>query len=229
MYRTVLFDLDGTLTDSSEGITKSIRYAFEHFGIAVASLEELRVYIGPPLRTEFMARLGVDEERSAQLYAKFRERYSVTGWKENRPYPGIPQMLARLKEAGLKLAVATSKPEPTARRALDYFDLARYFGVICGAGADGKDGEKWQIVGRALRELGAEGAEKAQAVMVGDRDLDIFGGHKNGIDAIGLNVGFGSRQELKEAGAVYVAESAGELADYLLSGQETGGCLAPGE
>ena len=219
MYRAILFDLDGTLTDSSEGITKSICYAFEHFGIEVASLDELRVYIGPPLRPEFMARLGVDEERSAQLYAKFRERYSVTGWKENRPYPGIPQMLARLKEAGCRLAVATSKPEPTARRVLEYFGLAHYFDVICGAGADGRDGEKWQIVSRALKELGAEGREKELAVMVGDRDLDIFGGRKNGIDAIGLNVGFGSRQELEEAGAVYVAESAGELADYLLSGE----------
>ncbi|MCI8566120.1 MAG: HAD family hydrolase [Lachnospiraceae bacterium] len=218
MYRTILFDLDGTLTDSSEGITKSIRYAFEHFGIEVTSLEELRVYIGPPLRTEFMKRLGVDEERSAQLYAKFRERYTVTGWKENRPYPGIPETLARLKEAGYRLAVATSKPESTARRVLEYFDLTQYFDVICGAGADGKDGEKWQIVSRALKEMDAEGTKKAQAVMVGDRDLDILGGRKNGIDAIGLNIGFGSRRELEEAGAVYVAESAEELADYLLSG-----------
>lgn len=217
MFQYILFDLDGTLTDSSEGITKSIAYAFEHFGIPFHSLEELRVYIGPPLRTEFAARLGVDEEQAAAMYDKFRERYAVTGWKENRPYPGILEMLARLKAAGRKLAVATSKPYPTAMKVLEYFDLAPYFDIICGSSADGKHGEKWQIVSQALKELSITEEEKPLAVMVGDRDLDIIGGRKNGLAGIGLNVGFGSREELEAAGAVYVAESARELADYLLA------------
>ena len=164
-----------------------------------------------------MKRLGVDEERAAAICAKFRERYSAEGWKENQPYPGISEMLSRLKAAGRKLAVATSKPLSTAMQVLEYFGLAQYFDVICGSNPDGSNGEKRVIVERALAGLGVSEAEKPLAVMVGDREHDIIGGRKNGLACIGLNVGFGSREELTGAGAVYVAESAGELADYLLA------------
>lgn len=216
MFQYILFDLDGTLTDPGEGITKSIRYAFDYYGYPVESLEALRVYIGPPLAEEFMARLGVDETRARAITEKFRERYNDIGWKENHPIDGMPELLASLKAHGKKLAVATSKPLPIAMRVLQYFELDRYFDVICGSAPDGSKGAKWLIVAETLRRLGVDEAAKAQAVMVGDRMYDIIGGQKNGLTTVGLTMGYGSREEFAQAGVSYVADSAEELLAWLL-------------
>lgn len=215
MFQYILFDLDGTLTDPGEGITKSIAYSFEHFGIPFASLEDLTIYIGPPLHAEFMARLGVDEEKAAALGNKFRERYNQIGWMENHPIPGMPEALAALKAAGKKLAVATSKPLPTALRVLKHFELDPYFDSICGSEPDGGNGAKWVIVERALNELGVK--DKSLAVMVGDRKHDIIGGQKNGLATVGLTMGYGSREELEGAGVSFIADSAEEMLRYLLA------------
>lgn len=216
MFQYILFDLDGTLTDPGEGITKSIRYAFEYYGVPVQSLEELKVYIGPPLAEEMAIRLGVDLETAKEYVTKFRERYNTIGWKENHPLPGMPEALAALKAAGCKLAVATSKPLPTARKVLEYFDLAKYFDAICGSDPDGGNAAKWIIVRRALDELGVTEENKAQAVMIGDRMHDIVGGQKNGLATVGLMMGYGSREEFTDAGVSYVADTAEELIAYLL-------------
>lgn len=217
MFQYILFDLDGTLTDPGEGITKSIRYAFEHYGVPVHSLEELQVYIGPPLIQEMSARLGVDWETANQYVIKFRERYNTIGWKENHPIPGMPEALVALKEAGCKLAVATSKPLPTAMMVLEHFDLARHFDAICGSDPDGGNADKAVIVRRALDKLGVTEEQKNQAVMVGDRMHDVVGGQKNGLTTVGLTMGYGSREEFADAGVSFVADSAEEMVAYLLA------------
>lgn len=216
MYQYILFDLDGTLTDPGEGITKSIAYAFDSYGFPYRSLEELKVYIGPPLNEEFMARLGVDEETASALSEKFRERYNVTGWQENHPMPGMRKALETLQNRGCHLAVATSKPLGIASRILEHFDLTRYFEAICGSNPDGSSGEKWLIVREALETLGVTEETKHLAVMVGDRKHDIIGGQKNGLVTVGLTFGYGSREEFADAGVSFVADSGEELTGYLL-------------
>ncbi len=216
MFQYILFDLDGTLTDPGEGITKSIAYAFEHYGVPYPSLDALKVYIGPPLIQEMSTRLGVDMDTAYQYVVKFRERYNTIGWKENHPIPGMPEALVALKEAGCKLAVATSKPLPTAMMVLEHFDLARHFEVICGSDPDGGHADKAYIVAQALERLGVTEEQKTQAVMVGDRMHDVVGGQKNGLTTVGLTMGYGSREEFAGAGVSYVADSAQEMVDYLL-------------
>lgn len=222
MYQYILFDLDGTLTDPGEGITKSIAYAFDFYGVSYGSLEELQVYIGPPLNEEFVARLGVDLEMAKALSEKFRERYNVTGWKENHPIPGMREALETLKKKGCHLAVATSKPLGIATRILRHFDLEGYFEVICGSNPDGNRGEKWLIVRDALEGLGVTEQTKHLAVMVGDRKHDIVGGQRNGLATVGLTFGYGSREEFADAGVSYVADSGEELTRYLLNDLEEG-------
>ena len=216
MFQYVLFDLDGTLTDPGEGITKSIAYSFDHYGVPYGSLDELKVYIGPPLIKEMSARIGVDMETAKAYVVKFRERYNTIGWKENVIIPGMPEALQELKSAGCKLAVATSKPYPMAMRVLEHFDLAKYFDAICGSDPDGGNADKALIVSRALKELGVTDQQKSQAVMVGDRMHDVVGGQKNDITTVGLTMGYGSREEFADAGVSFVADSAQEMVTYLL-------------
>lgn len=216
MFQYILFDLDGTLTDPGEGITKSIAYSFDHYGVSYESLDALKVYIGPPLIQEMSRRLGVDMDTANAYVVKFRERYNTIGWKENHPISGMAEALVTLKEAGCKLAVATSKPLPTAMMVLEHFDLARHFEVICGADADGGHADKAYIVAQALERLGVSEEEKVRAVMVGDRMHDVVGGQKNGLTTVGLTMGYGSREEFAGAGVSYVADSAKELVEYLL-------------
>jgi len=216
MFQYILFDLDGTLTDPGEGITKSIAYAFDHYGVPYGSLDELKVYIGPPLVHEMSARLGVDMDTAYQYVMKFRERYTSIGWKENYPIPGMPEALVSLKKAGCRLAVATSKPLPTAMMVLEHFDLADHFEVICGSDPNGENADKALIVARALDRLGVTEDQKFQAVMVGDRMHDVVGGQKNGLTTVGLTMGYGSREEFADAGVSFVAESAEEMVEYLL-------------
>ncbi len=217
MFRYALFDLDGTLTDPGEGITKSIQYSFESHGIPVEDRRELGVYIGPPLQEEFIARLGVDEEKAASLVAKFRERYNEVGWLENEPIPGIPEALQVLRGAGVRLAVASSKPITVATMVLRHFDLEPYFDAICCSAPDGSHALKKDIVARALTELQVTEEEKPFAVMVGDRKHDIIGGKANGIAAVGLLTGYGSREELQGAGADFIAASPAEMAQWILA------------
>lgn len=216
MFQYILFDLDGTLTDPGEGITKSIAYSFDHYGVPYGSLEELQVYIGPPLVGEMSVRLGVEADTARQYVKKFRERYTAIGWQENYPIAGMPEALIALREAGCKLAVATSKPLPMAMRVLEHFDMARHFEVICGSDPDGGNADKALIVARALEHLGVTEEQKAQAVMVGDRMHDVIGGQKNGLTTVGLTMGYGSREEFADAGVSYVADSAEEMVEYLL-------------
>ncbi len=215
MYQYILFDLDGTLTDSREGITKSVQYALDQVGIYEPDLTSLEHFIGPPLYDEFMRCYGFSPEVAKTAVAAYRERYNDIGWKENLLFDGIPVVLKALKDAGRKLGVASSKPKVFVERILNLFDIAQYFDVVSGATLDGRISTKAQVLDCALNGLGV--TDKAQAVLVGDRMHDVEGAKAHGIDCVGVTFGFGGRQELAEAGAAHIVDTMGELLAVLLA------------
>lgn len=216
MYRYLLFDLDGTLTDSEEGITKSVDYALRTVaGIETADRRTLTPYIGPPLIDGFMDNHGLDYATAVRCKDAYRRRYEDVGWSENRVYAGIPEALARLQSAGRTLALATSKPKVFASRILAHFHLAQYFTVVCGATLDGRISQKDEVVAETLRRLGAPPA--GETVMVGDRRHDVLGAKAHGLDALGVLFGFGTAEELRAAGAKALAETPAAMADWLLA------------
>ncbi len=214
-YNTILFDLDGTLTDPKEGITKCVAYALHHFGIQVKDLDSLICYIGPPLAVSFPEYHGISEEDTPTAVAKYRERFSEIGWAENVPYAGIEELLAALKRAGKTLLVATSKPEVFAVRILEHFGLAKYFDLICGAPMHAPKGHgKADVICDALKRAGISGL--SDAVMVGDRLHDVEGAHKVGLPCIGVLYGYGDREEMEACHADDIAEDVGALRALLL-------------
>ncbi len=214
-YRYVLFDLDGTVTNPEEGITKSFAYALEHMGIHVEELSELRKVIGPPLMQSFDEFYHFTHEEALIATEKYRERYQVTGWAENEVYPGIEDALGQLSEAGAKLILATSKPERFAVRIMEHFDLAKYFTMLCGADDYAKDrSTKEQVVRYAIEQNGI--TDIGEVIMVGDRKYDVTGAAAVGIETIGVLYGFGDEQELSAAGAVHLVKTPEELVQYLL-------------
>ncbi len=211
-FEYVLFDLDGTLTDPREGITNSAAHALRHFGIQ-ADRDTLTFFIGPPLYESF-ERFSIPEERMEEAVEKFREYFEPRGWLENMPYPGIGETLERLQNAGLKLILATSKPEEFAVRIMERFDLAKYFTLLCGAPMDERRAGKAAVVARALREAGV--SDLSRALMVGDRRHDVEGARQNGLDTVGVLWGYGSREELEGAGVRCLAGNLAELEEILL-------------
>ena len=210
-FDTVLFDLDGTLTDSSAGITNTICMTLAHYGIEEQQSNLLR-FIGPPLDECFSEYLPAEEV--PQAIVRYRARYTTVGLFENEVYPGIPEMLGALQAAGLRLAVATSKPKNTSLYILAHFALDSYFDVIEGASADGRVKSKQDVIELALAGLG--GPDRARTVIVGDRLHDMEGAARCGISAIGVLWGFGSREELSAYSPVLLAQSPGQVADFLL-------------
>lgn len=213
-YTHLLFDLDGTLTDPAEGITRSVQYALRHFGIEVDDPHSLTPFIGPPLAESFREFYGFDDERIPEAIRVMREYFGSRGWHENRLYEGMPQLLGRLRTAGYTLAVATSKPVVFARRILDHFDLARHFAFTGGAELDGRRQAKAEVIAHVLRELHV--ADAASCLMIGDRRHDIAGAAAVGMDSCGVLWGYGSREELAEAGATRIAADLGELERLLI-------------
>lgn len=213
MYQTILFDLDGTLTDSGIGITNSVMYALEKFGIHVSDQAELYSFIGPPLVESFERYYGFDHQQAEQAVSYYREYFSRKGIYENRPYDGIKELLADLKDSGKVLLVATSKLEKFAGEVLMYFGLYDYFDAVAGSSLDGTRIKKGEIITYALDNAGAAGRESA--IMVGDREHDILGAKEAGIDSLGVLYGYGSREELAMAGADFLAEDVGSVAEIL--------------
>ncbi|MBD5155087.1 MAG: HAD family hydrolase [Oscillibacter sp.] len=213
MWKTILFDLDGTLTDSAPGITNSVSYALAHFGIHEEP-ENLLKFIGPPLNESLAEFYGFSPERTTEAITVFREYFVEKGWCENAPYPGVAELLRDLQAAGKQLMVATSKPEVQAVRILKHFGLAQYFDHICGAPPDNEEGaKKSSIIRRAL-----EWAEDlSQTVMVGDRRHDVAGARETGLPCIGVLYGYGGREELEKAGAAFIAEDMDQLRELLLN------------
>lgn len=213
-YEYILFDLDGTLTDPKEGITKSVAYALESFGIHVEDLDSLCKFIGPPLKESFMVYYELDDAQGDQTVEKYRERFAVTGLFENKVYPGIREMLELLKEQGKTLLVATSKPSIYARQILEHFDLMKYFTFLSGSELDGTRVDKAEVITYALQENKIQDLSKV--IMIGDREHDIIGANKNGIDSIGVLYGYGCREEFEKNHASYVAKQVEELKEILL-------------
>ncbi len=210
MKKTILFDLDGTLTDSGEGIINCVIYALEHFGLPVPPRDSLRYFVGPPLHESFI-RQGVPEERAEEAGAVYRERYIPIGKFENTPYPGIRELLETLKAAGHTLYVATSKPEQMSIDILEHFDLAKYFDRICGASMDTSRSNKDAVIAYLIQENG----RTDNMVMVGDTKFDVLGAKAHQIPCIGVSWGYGTVDEMKAAGAVAIADSMEQLLHLL--------------
>lgn len=210
----VLWDLDGTLTDPMTGITRCVQYALQSFGIRVDDLRQLCCFIGPPLMDSFQEYYGLSEEQARQAVEKYRERFSTVGWQENAVYPGILALLQRLCRAGVTSLLATSKPEVFARKILAHFGLEEYFTFIGGATLDNSRSRKDDVI-RYVLEANAL-TDLSRIVMVGDRKYDITGAHAAGLQAIGVLYGYGSREELTQAGADRIATDIPELEALLL-------------
>lgn len=213
-YRYLLFDLDGTLTEPKVGITKSVAYALEYYGIHVEDLDSLCPFIGPPLKESFMKYYGFDDEKAEEAVEKYREYFRPYGVYENEVYQGIPAMLKQLHGAGKTLVLATSKPTVFAKIILEHFGLEPYFDVVVGSELDGTRVNKDEVVACALEEAGI--TDVSLAVMIGDRWHDIMGAKKNGLDSIGVLYGHGNREELETQGADVIAETVEELASILI-------------
>ena len=215
-YQYILFDLDGTVTNPEEGITKSFAYALEHMGVHVEDRTELRKVIGPPLMQSFDEFYHFTHEQALEATAKYRERYQDIGWVENEVYDGMEETLQLLSGQGAKLILATSKPERFAVRIMEHFGLARYFTMLCGADDYAKDrSTKEQVVRYAMEQNGI--TDTGEVIMVGDRKYDVIGAAAVGIQTIGVLYGFGDEKELSEAGAVHLVKTPAELAEYLLT------------
>ena len=215
MNHTIFFDLDGTLTDSAPGIIHSVQYALKKYGIE-AEENDLRSFIGPPLVHSFQERFGFDHDKALEAVAYYREYFTAGGMFENSVYPGVEEMLQKLKEDGLMLAVATSKPELFSKQILEHFALTRYFDFIGGAAMDETRTTKVEVLSYALQELQVD---PAKAVMIGDRENDMEAASLLGTESIGVLYGYGSKEELAHAGAKVFADTPMDIC-RIISGWE---------
>lgn len=214
-YKYVLWDLDGTLTNPEEGITKCVQYALESFGIQVENRVELRPFIGPPLTESFKMFYQFPEEKARQAVEKYRERYKTIGIFENFVYEGIENLLKNLHNKGIKIALATSKPQIFGEQILEKYGLRPYFDYICGSELDGTRVEKDEIIAFLLDQFGEVNHE--EIIMIGDRKYDVMGAKKFGIETIGVSYGFAEDGELQAAGAKIVVDTVEQLGNILLA------------
>lgn len=215
-YKGILFDLDGTLTASGEGITRSVQYALGKMGKPELGKDrkKLEIFVGPPLLEQFMNYGGFSEEEAAEAVKYYRERYSVTGIFENKPYPGVKELLEGLKEKGLVLAVASSKPDQMVKIVLKHFHLDTYFDVILGSDISRPRMTKAEVIMQVLEKMNCLD-KRNQVIMVGDRHYDVFGAKEAGLSCIGVTYGYGTKEELLKAGAVKTADSTRDLGKLL--------------
>ena len=207
-YQNVLFDLDGTLTDPREGITRSIQYSLSKMGIDEPDLSKLEHFIGPPLLQAFMAFYSFSEAQAWEAVGYYRERFSVTGLYENRVFDGVTPLLEELIGQGRQLYIATSKPQIYAREIARHFDFAKHFKVIYGSELDGTRTNKVELIAHLMAE---EGLDPAQTLMIGDRKHDLIGARDNGMDAAAVGYGFGSFEELNSFAPKYHFETLAQL------------------
>ena len=215
-YKTAVFDLDGTITDSCPGILNSIRYALKKRGIDDPGEEVLRSFIGPPLQRQFQTVFGLTEKEGAEMVSIYREYYGEQGIFENCVYDGVPGMLEQLRKAGVRILMATSKPEEYARRIAEHFDFEKYFDYIGGACMNGTRTVKHEVIEYVLEVCGVSETDREKTVMIGDRHHDIEGAKQSGLHSLGVLYGYGSREELEKAGAEFLACTPSEVAGQIL-------------
>ena len=208
--KAIFFDLDGTLTDSGEGIINCAILALEHYGLPVPSREEMRVFVGPPL-DQTMVKFGVPADQVKEAIAVFRSRYNTVGKFENFPYPGIREALETLKAQGHRMFIATSKPEPMAVEIVEKFELSQYFEKVCGATFDGTRSHKADVIAYLLEQVGDTG----KTIMVGDTNFDVIGAAAHGIPTIGVSWGYGEVAAMEKAGAIAIAHTMDEMVALL--------------
>lgn len=213
VYKYILFDLDGTLTDSKEGITKSVQYALSKLDIDVQDLDSLEKFIGPPLMDSFMEYYDLSEDKASIALNYYRERFSKIGLFENKVYPKIEVLLSELGKHNFQLIVATSKPTVFSTQILKHFKLDRFFYDIVGSTLDGTRSRKADVIKYALNKNNIKDTE---AIMIGDRNYDILGAKENNLPSIGVTYGYGSYDELKNAGASHIVKNVDELLERLL-------------
>ena len=207
----ILFDLDGTLTDPMMGITKSVRYALNYYGIEVKDLNDLLPFIGPPLRDSFKEYYGFDEAKANEAVEKYREYYKTDGIFDNKVYQGMVECLQTLKDNGKKLYVATSKPEFFAKQIIEHFSLSKYFEYVGGSEFNSRE-KKVEVIEYVLK---TNQIDNDDVIMVGDRKHDIIGAHENKIPCVGVLYGYGTEDELKQYQADYLVASVEELTELL--------------
>ena len=218
MYSYIFFDLDGTLTDSKEGIFNCVKYALEKMGRPIPEEETLLKFIGPPLHDSYMRYCGFSEEEAHRGVALFRGRYTTIGKSENAPAPGRLELCRRLKEQGYRMALSCSKPEAMCEAICDKFGFAPFLETIAGSPPAGNDWEKADVIRETMRRLGLTDGDCSNILMVGDRKFDVLGAKECGIDCVGVEFfGYAAPGELAEAGAVAVAQSAEDLEAWILA------------
>ncbi|MEK3805430.1 HAD family hydrolase [Bacillus sp. FSL H8-0547] len=210
----LLFDLDGTLSDPGEGITKSVQYALLKMAIDETDLKKLEGFVGPPLQVSFAEHYSFSEQEVEKAVSYYRERFVEKGMFENKVYGGIPELLSGLKGEGYKLAVATSKPSVFAEEILGFFQIDRFFDFVAGSSLDGTGASKTEIILSVMNHF--QGVQKEEMVMIGDRKHDIIGAVNTGIGSIGVTYGYGSKDELEEARADVIVTSVQELRNLLV-------------
>lgn len=213
MKKAVLFDLDGTLVDSSEGITKSVQYALKHFGIEENDLSKLQVFIGPPLGESFMRYYGFSKEQADEGIRVYRERYKPIGIFECELYPGVRECIMQLKEQGYLIGVASSKPEKFCKRILEHFDVRSLFDDVVGATEDGSIGTKEEVLNEVMRRWAD--IPKENMCLIGDTIFDVEGANLVGIPAIGVSFGFGDIDEMMHAGAKGICDRMADLPEMI--------------
>lgn len=216
MYQYILFDLDGTLTDSAPGIIRCVQYALEKCGHGSYPDHKLLPFIGPPLTESFQNICGMSAAEAHMALEYYRERFARVGMYENSVYAGIPELLHKLRQAGKTLAVATSKPQLYAEKILEHFGLATHFATIAGPGFNGELPTKADVIGEVLQRLHIENNAKTAAVMLGDREHDAIGAQQNDIAIIGAGYGYSSPGELTAAGVSQIAAKPQDFAGFLL-------------
>lgn len=231
-YQFLLFDLDGTVTDSGPGIMNAARRALLRYNIEETDTERLGLFVGPPLDKSFIERYGFSEEDAWKAIGYFREYYNDKGIFENSVYPGIEELLIDLHAKGYIVAIASSKPQVMIHKVLDHFDIEDYFDVIVGCELDGTRSTKSEVVHEVLNRLsdlavkgglftkkdiqGGDAIElvKQHAIMIGDRCYDVEGAHALGLPCIGILYGYGSRKEMEDAHADYILETVKDLENF---------------
>ena len=216
MKQVLLFDFDGTLFDTGPGVMNCVVYALEHLGIRETDPQKLRKFMGPPLYDMFRELYGLDDTQGHEAVRLYRERYQPTGIWECAPYPGITEMLQKLRKVGFLIAVATSKPTPSAMKILEHYSMDVLFDYVCGSEFDGTRSKKAEVVSAVLDHFGLASSPES-ALMIGDRKYDVLGAKEVGVECLGVRYGYGEPGELEAAGAIAVVDSMIDLENYLIS------------